>query len=479
MTLIQRLQQYNRTMLPLHMPGHKRNTALSGKGGYLEMLCADCDITEIAGFDNLAESCGILEEIKERAARLWKSDRTELLVNGSTVGILASIYAAVPKGGTVIAARNCHKSVYNGLSLVQAKTVYLMPETDAETGICGRITSEQVSEALTLHPEASLVILTSPTYEGVVSDIETICAISHAAGVPVLVDSAHGAHYGFGAFPKGAVACGADLVVQSFHKTLPSLTQTALLHYRHCGLLSEGCAKRLEQARISSALNLFQTSSPSYLLLASIEGCIDLLEHEGRRIFSEWEEALSCFWAETKELKHLKVLALRDNMIPEGINDKLVVSVANCNLTGPQLMDRLRREYRMEPEMCAERYCIAMTGPGDTKESLQRFAKALCEIDATLENKTPKSYLPLPVPKVVLPISEASECEWENCYLSNAVGRVSAETVFAYPPGIPLLVMGERITKEVLEFFSQKEAAGLVLHGCNGEIGRTLRVRRE
>ena len=169
----------------------------------------------------------------------------------------------------MIAARNCHKSVYNGLQLVHAKVTYLVPEQERATGIYGGISAEAVEAALRKTPEASLIIITSPTYEGILSDIEGICKAAHAKGVSVLVDSAHGAHLSFGEFPKGAVECGADLVVHSLHKTLPCLTQTAMLHRN--GRLVSGEA-------LQNAINLFQTSSPSYLLLASIEGCIGLLE---------------------------------------------------------------------------------------------------------------------------------------------------------------------------------------------------------
>lgn len=478
-SLLEQLGQYDRTMLPFHMPGHKRNTALSGEGGYLERLSANCDITEIAGFDNLAESSGILQEIKERAARLWKSEKTELLVNGSTVGILSAIHAAVPMGGTVIVARNCHKSVYNGLLLVGAKPVYLMPATDAQTGICGEITAEQVKEAIEKHPEAALVILTCPTYEGVVSDLTAICETAHDAEIPVLVDAAHGAHFGFGQFPKSAVECGADLTVQSLHKTLPSLTQTALLHYNEHWKKTakmKGRESRLSHKELVASLNLFQTSSPSYLLMASIDGCIDLLERQGEELFLQWESVLQYFLAETKELSHLQILNLRSEENADRLNDKLVISTSGTNLTGPELMDLLRSEYGIELEMSAERYCIAMTGPGDTKESVGRLAAALCEIDRTLCNQAVSEYIPLPVPEVVFSLLEAREKTWEYCKIDMAKGRIAAETVFAYPPGIPIVTVGERITEAVLAVFAQKETAGVVLHGAEGELAERIRV---
>lgn len=476
--LYEKLKRYDKTMLPMHMPGHKRNLLLSGAGGYLEALGADCDITEVAGFDNLAEPEGILRAIEERAAALWHSEEAYLLVNGSTCGILAGIYATVRRGGTVIAARNCHKSVYNGLRLREAKVVYLLPEQDTETGACGPVTPAAVEAALKRHPEAQLVILTSPTYEGVVSDVTGICEAAHAGGVPVLVDAAHGAHFGFGAFPESAVSCGADLVVQSLHKTLPSLTQTAVAHRN--GTLVSGAAYR-------EAVNLFQTSSPSYLLLASIEGCIRLLEEKGEALFADWQAALSEAYVRAGALKHLAVIgaeegrtgtagskqgenALSGGGKPRFLRDrsKLVVSTAGTEFSGTVLMERLRKDYHIEAEMAQEQYLVAMTGMGDTREGLLRFIMALLELDAgcrlTPERKV--FYPALPVCRHS--ITEAEELPSEECRIAMSARRTAAEYVWAYPPGIPLLVPGEEISEEMVRFLLHKEEGGVHLHRTSG-----------
>ncbi|MGN1084983.1 MAG: aminotransferase class I/II-fold pyridoxal phosphate-dependent enzyme, partial [Lachnospiraceae bacterium] len=445
-SLLQQLKKYNNTMLPFHMPGHKRNLSLSGKGGYLEALSADCDITEVAGFDNLAEPEELLLSVKKRAAALWHSEDAYLSVNGSTCGILAGIYATVSYGGNVIAARNCHKSVYNGLRLLNAKVSYLLPERDTSTGACGSVTPEAVETALKRCPGAQLVIITSPTYEGVLSDVEGICRTAHAHGVPVLVDSAHGAHLGFGAFPKSAVTCGADLVVQSLHKTLPSLTQTAIAH-RNGTLISEKAYKE--------AVNLFQTSSPSYLLLASMEGCIGLLEQKGEELFSEWQAALEEFYRKTKGLKHLSVV--QEAGVFARDRSKLIVSTAGTSLTGTELMERLRTGYRIEAEMAAEQYLIAMTGMGDTKESLMRFAEALLELDAECRPAPKRELCYPPLPVCRCGVAEALKAQAEECELKASVGRIAAEYVWAYPPGIPLLVPGEEISAELTVFLREKE----------------------
>ncbi len=455
-TLFQKLKEYDKTMLPMHMPGHKRNLALSGKGGYLEALGADCDITEIAGFDNLAEPEAVLLSLKARAAALWNSDEAYPLVNGSTCGVLASIYATVPQGGKVIVARNCHKSVYHGLQLLNAEPTFLLPEMMPDTGACGAVTPEAVEAAVVACPDAKLVIVTSPTYEGVLSDVEGICRVAHAHGVPVLVDSAHGAHLGFGRFPKSAVQCGADLVVQSLHKTLPSLTQTAMLH-------RSGTLVAAEQ--VQSAINIFQTSSPSYLLLASIDGCIRLMEEQGEALFAEWYEALEEFYKAAKLLQKIQVVSAGFAVD----KSKLIISTNGTTLTGPELMERLRTEHHIELEMAAEQYALAMTGPGDTKESLARLLRALYVIDEQCDRKPERTLLYPVLPAVRMRVAEALSAEATELSLREAVGKVAAEYVWAYPPGIPLLVPGEEISEEMVKFLVQKEENGVVLHGMAGE----------
>ena len=475
--LVQKLKEYNKTMLPMHMPGHKRNLALSGTDGYLAALCADCDITEIAGFDNLAEPEEVLLSLKKRAARLWKSEEAYPLVNGSTGGILAAIYAAVSAGDTVLMARNSHKSVYNGVRIVNANTVYLQPEQDAETGACGAVTPEAVERALQDNNDAKLVIITSPTYEGIVSDVEGICKVSHSYGVPVLVDSAHGAHFGFGDFPKGAVECGADLVVHSLHKTLPCLTQTAMLH-RTGDLVAKEA--------VQSAVNMFQTSSPSYLLLASIEGCIGLWEERGETVCAEWKEALDDFYKGSRLLQHIRVVGAEQK---DGIENsirtvgtevydrdpgKLVFLTGRSNLTGPQLMEKLRTEHRIELEMAAEQYGLAMTGAGDTKSSLARLLQALLEIDAQCEPGVPGEIQYPGLPPVRMSAAEAERGFTVEYPWKEAIGRIAGEYVWAYPPGIPLLVPGEEINSELIRFLQQKEANGVRIHRTSSGKGNAI-----
>lgn len=357
---------------PMHMPGHKRNMELLPLG-----LPYDIDITEIHGFDDLHDAHGILREISELASGLYGSDRAFLLVNGSTVGILAAIGAHTERGDRILATSNCHRSVRNAAALFGLDPVYLTPETDETSGIACSISPEAVDLALKKMPDIKLVVVTSPTYEGVISDIGSIADIVHGRNIPLFVDSAHGAHLGFSpGFPGSAVRAGADIVVMSLHKTLPALTQCSLLHI--CG----AWANAGETARLLSVL---QTSSPSYVLLASIDRCLRLLEADGDKLFYGYERNLSRFSNDIMTLKNLSVLCHGSPLTcPDFFAfdpGKLVIVTKNTALSGFMLADILRTEYKIELELANNDFALAMTGICDSTEGFTRLAEALTAID--------------------------------------------------------------------------------------------------
>lgn len=454
-SLAQRLADYAAGgAVPFHMPGHKRR-ALHSPG-----LPWGLDITEIDGFDDLQDPTGVLLEAMELAAGLWGSERAFLLVNGSTGGILAGLHAALPRGSTLLMARNCHKAAYHAVELLGLRPVFLQPPVDAATGVAGSLAVERVAQALEEHPEAKGLFLTSPTYDGVLSDVGGLCELCHRKGIPVLVDEAHGAHLGFGPFPGGAVAAGADLVVQSLHKTLPSLTQTALLHVQ--GGLVDG-------ENVARSLGMFQTSSPSYPLMASMDGCLRLVRDEPG-MFERWFGLLDGFDRGAAGLRRLKVLCHGTDALeghPEfwGFDpSKLVICCRGGGVTGPRLMERLRREYGVELEMAAPAYATAMTGAGESEESLGVLLRALLEVDSGLAEGTAEAGFWTPaVPERVLEPAGALERSWETLPAGEAVGRVAAQYLWAYPPGIPLLVPGERVPDGFPELLERYMGAGVAL----------------
>ena len=463
--LLDQLKQYSASgTLPMHMPGHKRRPeALSLPSP------AAIDVTEIDGFDNLHNAEDILLECQQHAARVFGAEETHFLVNGSSCGILAAITACVPRGKKLLMGRNAHKSALNAVTLGGIIPQYVYPEFLPQAGISGAIAPDDVRIALDAAPDIRCVFLTSPTYEGVISDIAAIADICHARGAILIVDEAHGAHLGFGAFPKSAIRCGADISIQSVHKTLGSLTQTALLHIS---------GPRADRERLRKMLTVYQTSSPSYVLMASIDECVHTMDSRGSEIAVQWLGRMDAFRAQMQHLRHLKMVHLPGHMTDPS---KIVISALGTDITGPQLQQVLRSEYRIETEMAAAGYIIAMTGAGDTDEDLHRFADALLAIDRTLHAAPfdrPDDPM-LPRPAMALPPCDAEWLPAERIPADAAAGRICAETVFAYPPGIPLIVPGEVVNGDQLMRLLDQKRAGVALHSTSGALPQAICVLRE
>ena len=356
---------------PMHMPGHKRN-----KEFMPDCLSSDIDITEIHGFDDLSDPHGVLLETAKLAADLYGSREAFLLVNGSTVGILAAIGAHTQRGDKILALDNCHRSTPNAAELFGLEILYIPLETDAVTGVPCSISPAAIKAALMKDPDIKLVIITSPSYEGVVSDVSYIAEIVHKAGCLLIVDSAHGAHLGFSdAFPKNPISQTADIVIISLHKTLPALTQCSLLHV---------CGESADLERIKKMLSILHTSSPSYVLMASIDFCLRLLKSDSGRLFEEYERNLKQFRESIKSIRKLSVVYHHGDKHP-GFFDydpgKIVVSTRGTNLCGSTLADILRTEYKIEVERVCDDYVIAMTSICDSAEGFEKLADALCKID--------------------------------------------------------------------------------------------------
>ena len=456
-----------KTRYPLHMPGHKRRV-VPAPG-----LPAGWDMTEVPGVDDLHDADGILADAMARTAALWGAKRTWYLVNGSTCGILAAIRAAVVSSGrtAVICARNCHKSVYHAIELNRLTAHWLVPPVDPAFGIYGSIPPAMVADALRACPDAAAVILTSPTYEGVLSDLAAIAALCHAANVPLIVDEAHGAHYlplaAAHGWQGGAIAAGADVIIQSPHKTLPSLTQTALLHWN---------SSFIPPQELERQLDVFETSSPSYPLMASLDGCTGLLAAHGTEWFAAWAERLRRFGGAVAGLSRLRVFCHGADILAHHPTcfahdpGKILMDGSGAGLTGTQLADALR-DRGFELEMVCGDLVLAMTSPCDADDALDRLADALWEIDAAASDAPaqPAAHPAPPTPgETVCTIARALEQPAVPCLMAEAEGRVAAEFVWAYPPGVPLIVPGERITRRVLDACNGLTARGTALRHTGG-----------
>lgn len=463
----------NSDIYAFHMPGHKRNRALTGAD-----LPYGIDITEIDGFDDLHHAEGILKESQQRAAEIWHADESHYLINGSTVGIISAILGCTHRGDRILMARNCHKSVYNAVFLNGLFPVYLYPQLlssgeKREGDINGPIMASQIERALEEYPDIKAVVITSPTYDGVTSDIHAIAECVHRKEIPLILDEAHGAHFGFHPyFLENGNDMGADIVIHSLHKTLPSLTQTALLHMN--GSIAD-------RDRVHMYLDILQSSSPSYVLMASIDECVRLLQEKREEVFCRYVDMLR----ETREqLKNMSHLTLWE--CPDYDRSKILISTAGCaeqggeikKYTGKRLYYDLKEKYLLQFEMCAPDYVIGMTAPGDTVNGMRRLVKALEEIDSKLAKRkiNASEYakidnnrtIPHENEQVYL-IGEINKLhkKIKRKQFAACAGCVSAEYAYIYPPGIPLIVPGERISETTVELIMKYQKTGFNIRGTH------------
>lgn len=464
--LDQKLTQYSKSnVYPFHMPGHKR-VALDQIDPY------SIDITEIDDFDNLHHAEEIIKEAQDRARDMYGARESHYLINGSSCGILTAIFATCKRGDRILVARNCHKSVFHASLIRELKVDYVYPQKTA-SGIQGPILAQEVRRKLSEH-DYQAVVITSPTYDGVVSDIKEIAKAVHEMGIPLIVDEAHGAHFGFHRdFPVNAGRRGADLVIMSTHKTLPSFTQTALFH-RYCD------EELVSEDNIRKYLGVFETSSPSYLFMAGMERALRYIREDKDYAFSHYSALLNVFRDNCRDLKHIKVLGKED--IKEAFDfdkGKLLLVSKVKTYSGMDLAQELLHEHKLQMEMAAGSYCLAMTSIMDTKEGFFRLSEALHKIDKRLEDLLIKLgesgenvdseafeiYQPYSEKEAVMTIAEADQAKEAFVDFDQAVGKISKAYIFLYPPGIPLIVPGERVDEELIEALRECERRGLNLEG--------------
>lgn len=482
-SLYKKLVSYgNSDYYPFHMPGHKRNAALIGAN-----LPYEIDITEIDGFDDLHHAEGILKDLQEYAADVYHAEETHYLVNGSTVGLLSAVMGNTRAGDWILMARNCHKSVYHAVEMNGLHPIYIYPEKLNIGDKCsfgqelnGEASPEEIERLLEEYPKIKAVVITSPTYDGVVSDVRRIAGIVHKKGIPLIVDEAHGAHFGFHPyFPMNSSELGADLVIHSLHKTLPSLTQTALLHMN--GTLAD-------RENVREYLHMLQSSSPSYVLMAGIDECIRFVGDRETPVFAQYAKRLQSVRERLKSLSELQLVESE-----RYDRSKIVIAVKNKEInkfTGKQLYNELKDKYLLQPEMAAGSYVVLMTSLADTEEGLERLVLALKEIDRKLakigksernnsllqdidahgdicknilwkEEKQRNTYVYNPGDAKRLRREERCESVgWEKCSR-----RISGEYAYLYPPGIPLIVPGERISEKTAERIKEYEEMGFQIEG--------------
>ncbi|MBO7217257.1 MAG: aminotransferase class V-fold PLP-dependent enzyme [Clostridia bacterium] len=441
---------------PFHMPGHKRNP---------EFL-RDCpDITEITGADDLHHSDGMLGALKSALSYFFDSTYTLISTAGSTPLIHTAITAAVKSKGNIYIARNCHKSVYNAVYLNSLNAGYIMPEIVDELGCYGAVSPSAVEAALNKVPTEAVVI-TSPTYEGIVSDIKGIAEVCHRFGALLIVDAAHGAHLGLSEhFLSSARSEGADIVIESAHKTLPCLTGAAMLHI---------CSRNIRREAVERAFSVYHTSSPSYPILASIQFAQRTLRRQGKELFRLQSDRLDDLYRSCHVLNALSLYTAENHD-----KSKIIINCSKSSTTGYALKKILLQDYKIECEMATKDYVLALSSVADTALGFDRLSYALTQIDQDLERFDFENESPTyPTPILKMPIRRALEAECEVIRPSDAIGRISAGYAYSYPPGIPIIAPGEVITAEILKTIRDAERWGAVIH-FDSKDSYSLRVVKE
>ncbi|MCQ2551558.1 MAG: aminotransferase class I/II-fold pyridoxal phosphate-dependent enzyme [Clostridia bacterium] len=437
-----------------HMPGHKGSKIFreNGYGEYLASL-VDMDVTEIPGADNLFQPEGIIRKTMDRYVNLYDSKESYLLINGSSAGIIASMMASAEEGKAIVMARNCHKSVFNGLSLGKIRPIYAYPEMVEGYGIAGEVKADEIARLLDENEDAQAVILPSPNYYGICSDIEKIAKECHKRGRILIVDQAHGAHlkmfskFGVKGLPRSAEEQGADLVIDSIHKTLASFTQSALLNL---------CSNRVSKTHLEDMLQKIESTSPSYILMTALDMNADLLEKKGKELLTRWMDNIEYFYGEAEKIENLKVLR-PDNLDFTKIN-------LDMGMDGLKL-EKILMDEGIYPELVTGDILMCMTGIGNTREDFDRLLDVLRKVSASYQRRervTTSFSDRLDMAKV------PKDRTWVD--IDKAVGKVCAQSIIPYPPGIPIACPGEVLTEEVLSYVKALRLKGENVMGVDGNL---------
>jgi arginine decarboxylase len=453
------------------IPGHRFSRGISeelkrrfGEGVF------KYDLTEANGLDDLHAASGAIKEAQSLAAQLYGADRTWFLVNGTTCGNEALMLAAARENEEVIVARNVHKSVISGLVLSGAKPVWILPETDPGFGFSTTVSPDRLKKTIEQHRGTKAVFIVSPTYYGVNSDISALAGICHENKIPLIVDEAHGAHLYFNEkFPKGALELGADAVVMSTHKTLNSMTQSSMLHIK---------GNLIDEKRIDAALKITMSSSPSYVLMTSLDAARAQMAESGHEILQKAFEISMKLRRDLSGIRGIEVFGGSDAdvLFSKRVDiSRVVFSGAGLGLSGYELSDMLFDKYSVALEMADSICCVAVVTGANKRNEADRLANALRDISAAYagraENNDKSEYKSVlsVLPEIRLTPRKAFFAEYDMIKPEKALGRISAQSISVYPPGIPAVNAGEVIDENVLSIIEYCRENGVKVHTDTGE----------
>lgn len=425
------------------------------------------DLTETPLTDDLHEADGAIKEAESLASELFGSDRTFFLVNGTTCANEAMIISSVCEGEKILVARNCHKSVLMGLIISGASPVYIEPEISGVFSAFGSISPEKVELAFKNHPDIKAFILTSPTYYGIGSDLQKIADICHSHGALLLVDEAHGSHFAFSdKLPKTALSCGADMVSQSTHKTLNSMTQSSMLHVK---------GSLVDISKVDAALKIVQSTSPSYILMASLDAARQNAALNGRTAVCRMLDITSYI---RSALSSIDGVSCPENVDGNEVFsfDKTRIIFSVKGISGFSLSEILLEKYNICCEMADNYNVVSIIGSSDSYEDADRLINAVKEIAATVNSGKIKEFSLPPMPPMAMTPRKAFFAKSTRTNFKDSVGKVSAEMIAPYPPGIPVIYPGEFITEEIYEFISEAIKDGRHIHGFSDKSMETIKI---
>lgn len=458
---------------PFYTPGHKRGRGISAKlAQYFGTNVFQADLPELPELDNLFAPQGVIKAAQELAADAFGASYTWFLVNGSTCGITAAILATCTAGDKIILPRNVHQSAIAGLILSGATPIFVNPEYDPLLDITYSITLEGVEAVLKQHSDAKAVMMVYPTYDGVCGDVEAIANLTHKYNIPLLVDEAHGAHFDFHPnLPKSALAAGADLTVQSIHKTLGALTQASMLHVHP--------SSRIDIDRLSKSLQLVQSTSPSYLLLASLDAARQQMAIQGKHLMSRTLQLAEIARRKISQISGLSVLELT-HPTPGFVDldkTRLTVNVSGLGLTG-FAADEILVELDVIAELPSPQNLTFIISLGNTEADIEKLVQAFTTL--ATEYKQDKQIVtsdrPDKIASLAITPRQAFYAPTETLPIEQTCDRICGELVCPYPPGIPILMPGEIVTQEALTYLQQTQQLGGFISGCADSSLKTLKV---
>lgn len=469
--LMDALSQYKKNrIVPFDVPGHKQGKGNPELREFLGDKCLSVDVNSMKPLDNLSHPTSVIKDAEALAAEAFGAEHAFFIVGGTSAAVQGMVMSACKRGDQIIMPRNVHISAINALVLCGAVPVYVNPGTNEQLGIALGMTASDVEEAIKAHPDAKAVFVNNPTYYGVCSDLERIVEIAHAHGMKVLADEAHGTHFYFGdGLPKAAMHCGADMAAISMHKTGGSLTQSSLL-------LSRG----LNPGHIRQILCLTQTTSASYLLMVSLDISRRNLALRGRETFARVLELAEYARGEINKIGGYYAYSTeltKDDAVFAFDRTKLSIYTRNIGLAGIEVYDILRDEYDIQIEFGDIGNILAIISVGDNELMVERLVSALYEIKRRYA-KDPSGMLNTEylTPQVVLAPQEAFYGEHRSVPLSESAGMVAAEFVMCYPPGIPVLAPGERITDEIISYIAYAGEKGCLITGTEDITLQTIKI---